>query len=267
MALDTPVEIRAPSTQEIARKSKQTAMADDCGFYDRQRGVIVLDPNACRGHLFARMDSIQECQDAAFVLMLHELIHAYQDRQIKQRTGPLPVDPLAAIPSAKGTPSSFPGASPPRMVCRPSRSTRFTRPRRGRPRRISASDGRICSLPLIMCSRPDTWANVVLRLMALQACWVRTSITRRYWRQTRHLKATEPSPLAPATQPVDGEIATSRSLPSVPAVVESHEPGGDVKYSEFPWASSIGDLTMMPPLPLDYLDAMAYALPSRVLRT
>jgi hypothetical protein len=52
-------------------------------FFDRDRGTLVVDPERCES-LFFRARTIREREDAAFVLMLHELLHVYQHVRMKE---------------------------------------------------------------------------------------------------------------------------------------------------------------------------------------
>jgi hypothetical protein len=52
-------------------------------FLDRDRETLVVDPERCES-LLSRARTIRQKEDAAFVLMLHELLHVYQHARMKE---------------------------------------------------------------------------------------------------------------------------------------------------------------------------------------
>ena len=84
--LQTSIQVRSVSRDEIVKFGGSEVAAHAYAFFDRSRRTIVVDPNRCRSSLFATLRTKQEISNAIFCLMLHELIHVYQDDEIKNHS-------------------------------------------------------------------------------------------------------------------------------------------------------------------------------------
>jgi hypothetical protein len=88
------IDVKAPVVIRSLKPDERSngVTADPYGLFDRQRGIVFIDPNACRQYVFPQMGSVEECSQAVLVLALHEVLHAWQSTMIESRQGRIPDD-------------------------------------------------------------------------------------------------------------------------------------------------------------------------------
>jgi hypothetical protein len=206
------------------------------------------------------MSSVQECQDAAFVLMLHELIHAYQAQQLEHRTG-LPVNDRWL-----------------RFLCE-GHAIEFSR-------RIAAEHGiSLETLAKIYQTPPlPTMADLAQRRAGVLFTFDYV-LSARYAAKKCHTindfaglldQKLDYATVLDVVAPHDDRASTigvpqiptegtpdSRSAQDVAETTDDNVPGrAQGLLACCLGRSMFGGYTLAPPLPLDYLDALIYACPA-----
>lgn len=83
--LDVTLEIRAFTGRDRLPESEYGG--SPVAFYEPESRSLAVDPSRCRTALLAQTKTVREMNDVIFVLLLHELLHAYQAEVISRLKG------------------------------------------------------------------------------------------------------------------------------------------------------------------------------------
>ena len=72
------LEVRAVDKDELRASAGTGISVSPFAMFDKRKKLLVVNPNACRAGLFITVRTTKEMDDVLLVLLLHEVLHAYQ---------------------------------------------------------------------------------------------------------------------------------------------------------------------------------------------